>query len=836
MSYSSAKSTHAANLSSSAICCNIKKQNSSRFIKSAGTNVFIAVSELVEHGRRRATSSLDVSALPDLRAVASSRLARRREGCLFSPRRLPEKTFQRARRMTTCRPPKSVYKPAFGITQGGKDQSNRHQMFSAEYQVNSHLADKVIVSRDTNLNTLRGCRGGVVARLLVSKLVRFPTVSLLDFRTLWESCRTMPLVGGFSRGSPVSHHFIILALLYTHLTSPSSALKTSMFRAVQISTLTHSIHRFVEDGCGRRFVTRSIKSAGVELSVDGAMWECSDGRKESIPRKLTGNMQSSPRLPRASDSAGNRTRNVVRGRCAKVSNIAAPCHVQMKQRHCGGDLRWWTERMVGRGTHLSTSQIAGKCHPLSAWSSEGRTCSSNPSGACGCYSSFTHDVNSQIQALFIHPQPHNLPPCVGWRDEKETRVRLQTEVIRDGASFTGNRDWGRNGKESAMAFVRDPSQHSHGVISENHGKPKSGWPDRVLPNASRIRYIRRNVGSPTTFYWLNHVLVRVTCLRMSHEDSVSELRNPEWLGRGRTRHQQPMELQGRGDRAVSALASHQDEPGSIPGRVTGLSHVGIVSDDAVGRRVFSGISRFPRPFIPTLFHTHRNHPRRLSNPASCAVLHRQLLYFTLKLVTRQAVRKRHTWFAESTRQFWHMRCRGNTRGLGKVNNARDATWLQSRAVTASGLIGHARGTSVCLMFVRREWAPRPVWRGQIVCRAGRECRVVAGCRLTAGRASRTPDRWLTNRLRQGRSALIVETLSNSCASMCICTCVFKHLSLGPDRSKLSGKHADVTPGSRTHGTPVGVPYVGHAVEVMALAPKAESRVLCRVATTSYGLL
>ncbi|KAJ8879235.1 hypothetical protein PR048_019841 [Dryococelus australis] len=34
------------------------------------------------------------------------------------------------------------------------------------------------------------------------------------------------------------------------------------------------------------------------------------------------------------------------------------------------------------------------------------------------------------------------------------------------------------GKESAMAFVRDPSNHSPGVISENHGKPKSRWPAR----------------------------------------------------------------------------------------------------------------------------------------------------------------------------------------------------------------------------------------------------------------------------------------------------------------------------------------------------------------------
>ncbi|KAJ8865752.1 hypothetical protein PR048_033273 [Dryococelus australis] len=37
--------------------------------------------------------------------------------------------------------------------------------------------------------------------------------------------------------------------------------------------------------------------------------------------------------------------------------------------------------------------------------------------------------------------------------------------------------------------------------------------------------------------------------------------------------------------------------GSIPGRVTEFSHVGIVPDDAVSRRVFSGISRFPRLFI-----------------------------------------------------------------------------------------------------------------------------------------------------------------------------------------------------------------------------------------------
>ncbi|KAJ8871885.1 hypothetical protein PR048_028225 [Dryococelus australis] len=41
--------------------------------------------------------------------------------------------------------------------------------------------------------------------------------------------------------------------------------------------------------------------------------------------------------------------------------------------------------------------------------------------------------------------------------------------------------------------------------------------------------------------------------------------------------------------------SQQGEPGSIPGRVTGFSQVGIMPDDAVGLRVFSGISRFSHP-------------------------------------------------------------------------------------------------------------------------------------------------------------------------------------------------------------------------------------------------
>ncbi|KAJ8897653.1 hypothetical protein PR048_003002 [Dryococelus australis] len=46
--------------------------------------------------------------------------------------------------------------------------------------------------------------------------VRFPAGSPLDFRK-WELCRTMPLDGGFSRGSPVSPRPCIPVLLHTSL-------------------------------------------------------------------------------------------------------------------------------------------------------------------------------------------------------------------------------------------------------------------------------------------------------------------------------------------------------------------------------------------------------------------------------------------------------------------------------------------------------------------------------------------------------------------------------------------------------------------------------------------
>ncbi|KAJ8893138.1 hypothetical protein PR048_005721 [Dryococelus australis] len=69
--------------------------------------------------------------------------------------------------------------------------------------------------------------------------IQYQTGSLPTFR-MWESGRTMSLVGGCSRGYPVSPPLHSGAPPYLPQ-SPSSALKTSLLRAAQISSLTFSL-------------------------------------------------------------------------------------------------------------------------------------------------------------------------------------------------------------------------------------------------------------------------------------------------------------------------------------------------------------------------------------------------------------------------------------------------------------------------------------------------------------------------------------------------------------------------------------------------------------------
>ncbi|KAJ8883914.1 hypothetical protein PR048_015769 [Dryococelus australis] len=107
---------------------------------------------------------------------------------------------------------------------------------------------------------------------------------------------------------------------------------------------------------------------------------------------------------------------------------------------------------------------------------------------------------------------------------------------------------------------------------------------------------------------------RGTASSHGEQGSISGYFKPGWLNAGK--HAGPyrywvlarvshVRFRGRGGVAVSLLASHLGEAGSIIGRVTlGFSYVGIVPGDAADERVLSGISRFLRPRIPMSLHSH----------------------------------------------------------------------------------------------------------------------------------------------------------------------------------------------------------------------------------------
>ncbi|KAJ8877790.1 hypothetical protein PR048_022246 [Dryococelus australis] len=98
------------------------------------------------------------------------------------------------------------------------------------------------------------------------------------------------------------------------------------------------------------------------------------------------------------------------------------------------------------------------------------------------------------------------------------------------------------------------------------------------------------------------------CSRPSQQEEMLQTNRTVRARNGGRRQSEQMrscaggeEGEGRGFRNIW----HENYFIPIPDRVTpGFSSVGIVPDDSVGRWVFSGISRFPRPCIPALLHSH----------------------------------------------------------------------------------------------------------------------------------------------------------------------------------------------------------------------------------------
>ncbi|KAJ8867312.1 hypothetical protein PR048_031113 [Dryococelus australis] len=102
--------------------------------------------------------------------------------------------------------------------------------------------------REMHLDEVRecSCRGSEAAGLYLNEPGSNPVGGTPGFLHVYESCWTMPMVGGFSPGPPVSPRSFISALLYTYLASPLSALKTSTPLTTKPKLQGFKYHNFPE--------------------------------------------------------------------------------------------------------------------------------------------------------------------------------------------------------------------------------------------------------------------------------------------------------------------------------------------------------------------------------------------------------------------------------------------------------------------------------------------------------------------------------------------------------------------------------------------------------------
>ncbi|KAJ8867243.1 hypothetical protein PR048_031042 [Dryococelus australis] len=102
--------------------------------------------------------------------------------------------------------------PPYLATPTPKELPLAHPSAALSTPDKTHIKTSVVTSpcvypnNGSHISSFSVSRGGKVVRLIASHLGEqgsIPGGSLPDFR-MWELCRTMPLVGGFSRGSPIS--------------------------------------------------------------------------------------------------------------------------------------------------------------------------------------------------------------------------------------------------------------------------------------------------------------------------------------------------------------------------------------------------------------------------------------------------------------------------------------------------------------------------------------------------------------------------------------------------------------------------------------------------------
>ncbi|KAJ8888379.1 hypothetical protein PR048_007869 [Dryococelus australis] len=400
-----------------------------------------------------------------------------------------------------------------------------------------------------------------------AKRVRFWAGSLPILRT-WELRWTMPLVGGFSLRSPVSHPTCDPALLHIHLSSHSSTLKTTMLRPGILNPNEHTA--FIVDNqlskwglCQRGWctirtpndsgplvdgVTSRVSHVGnvtgmpfapqvflwvLPFTTFAALHHCFDLSSHSTSSQGDGGYLQIP--PQNPDTP--LMLHFIHSKMSLEINIASDgalvANTQCSKgpkREAGkaGLVTISREDYITTQTHtnvvvwLERSEPDGLCSRRIAW-----LCGHHCDATCACADAHTPHAPWGIcgarTALAGVSKDHSSPFECRWRSLRRLPLTSASRQVAgtstlDRGMAPGVRGWGSvnwrchkmcerkpitvisNGLfDVGSEVIRDacaqgrgigkeigrnrplvwvPSQHSPGVISENHGKPKSGWPDR----------------------------------------------------------------------------------------------------------------------------------------------------------------------------------------------------------------------------------------------------------------------------------------------------------------------------------------------------------------------
>ncbi|KAJ8884567.1 hypothetical protein PR048_016424 [Dryococelus australis] len=426
-------------------------------------------------------------------------------------------------------------------------------------------------------------RGGVVVRLLASHQGGSPTDS-----HMWESCRVIPLVGGFSRGSPAPSARFIPVLLHTHLASPSSALKTLINTAKTEAELSF------------RFLSWDIQNAHVDLekeleALTAQAPEGEEARNGERPR-LIGLakadsaccaaldesivvMSRAPRVPRhiccwlLREPRGKCRRGLGLRRCNLTTAIARSAAAIYN--HCRSSERGvWSGPCEGPYTTQTVAAFVSLCG-LRKFPSPDRKehiaqRSGRPARPGATQTARQSDQQSRGSLTLSFPACGGGGGEVGGKHLTECPTRLVPPLLGVGL---------RAGDILARGRLA-------GLLSRRLFVPYPSLPLRVARTTDDAGQLVTSPGALYATGTSEILLERVPLRRGQHRPLLSRQPIPG--------EQRDTLLRGHGDVVVRLLTSHKGKPGSSPGAVApGFSHMGVVPDDASGRRVFSRVSPPP---------------------------------------------------------------------------------------------------------------------------------------------------------------------------------------------------------------------------------------------------